>query len=125
MLLVQQSQTLGFFDPIAEIIRNLFRFSFGETNVDNAKDFRQILQALNYRGDNPSSRNPGPSKCRGVESKCTALDCGLSRWIWVVVCRREVVMGGESRLFFSRRAVPASGQRSRGNDLLDTCVLRY
>jgi hypothetical protein len=34
-------------------------------SIGNAKDFRQILQALNYRDDKPSSGKPGPGKRRG------------------------------------------------------------
>ena len=53
------------FDPITEIIRKLFRFhSGGASNLGNAKDFRQILQALNCQGDT-SPRKAGFSKRLG------------------------------------------------------------
>ena len=45
------------FDPITEIIRNLFRFHFwGTNNIGNAKEFRQILQTLNWPGAKPFSQ---------------------------------------------------------------------
>ncbi len=62
------------FDPITEIVRNLFCFHFwGMNSIGNAKDFRQILQALNYRDDNPSSRKRGPSKRGGEYSHVSDL----------------------------------------------------
>jgi hypothetical protein len=39
------------FDPITEIIRNLFRFHLGDEQHRNAEDFPKILQALNYQND--------------------------------------------------------------------------
>jgi hypothetical protein len=50
MLLAQQSQTFGLRSNRGNIW-NLFRFHFGGTNnIGNAKDFPQVLQALNCQG---------------------------------------------------------------------------
>jgi hypothetical protein len=40
------------FDPITEIIRNLFRFHMRGRATSMPKNFCKILQALNYQGDN-------------------------------------------------------------------------
>jgi hypothetical protein len=50
-------------------------------SIGNAKDFRPILQALNYRDDNPSSRKRGPSKRGGEYSHVSDLACWNSRLI--------------------------------------------
>ena len=65
MLYRHQSQKFGLRSNHGNYPESVSFSFWGMCSIGNAKDFRQILQALNYRDDKPSSGKPGPGKRRG------------------------------------------------------------
>jgi hypothetical protein len=65
MLLVQQSQMFGFRSNHGNHPESVSFSMWGTNKIGNAKDFPQILQALNFQGDIFLPGKPGFSQCCG------------------------------------------------------------